>query len=117
METTTQEFIYQLMALIISGILAVIGAYAKKLITTKIDIAKYGFENDRVERIVDNAVNFAESKGKGFAKDKAKEIASKYKHSTALMYINKVDKDIVEKYSTNIDDMIARKVAQKFGIK
>ena len=112
METTTQELIYQLLALIVSGILTIIGASLKKFITTKINIAKYGFENEKVERIIDNAVNFAELKGKDFAKDKAREITSKYKHSTALKYINEVDKSIIEKYGKNIDDMITRKVQQ-----
>ena len=117
METTTQEIIYQLMALLVSGVLAIIGAYAKKLITTKIDIAKYGFENERVERIIDNAVNFAEQKAKEVAKDKAVKIASMDKLKGARKYINGVDKGIVEKYGTQLDDMIARKVAQNFGVK
>ena len=117
METTTQELIYQLMALFISGILAVIGAYAKKLITTKIDIAKYGFENERVERIIDNAVNFAEQKGKEYVKDKAGRIKGSAKLDFAKKYINEVDKNIIKDYGTQIDDMISRKVAQAFGVK
>ena len=116
MDTTTQELIYQLMALFISGLLAIIGAYAKKLITTKIDIAKYGFENDKVERIIDNAVNFAEQKAKEVAKEKSITIASSDKLKGARKYINNVDKTIIEKYGTQLDDMIARKVAQKFGV-
>ena len=47
------------------------GAYAKNFIQTKIDIEKYGFENDRVERIIDNAINFAEQKAKEYAKTKS----------------------------------------------
>ena len=35
MENTTQELIYQFMALFISGLLAVLGAYAKNFIQTK----------------------------------------------------------------------------------
>ncbi len=116
MDTTTQELIYQLMALFISGLLAIIGAYAKKLITTKIDIAKYGFENEKVERIIDNSINFAEQKAKQYAKEKTVKLAGNEKLNIAREYINKVDKSVVEKYSTQIDDMIARKVAQKFGV-
>ena len=117
MDNTTQEIIYQLMALLVSGVLAIIGAYAKKLITTKIDIAKYGFENERVERIINNSVNFAEQKAKEYAKSKAVKIASIDKLKGARKYINGVDKSIIEKYGTQLDDMIARKVAQKFGVK
>lgn len=115
METTTQELIYQVIMLLVSGILAVIGAYAKKLITTKIDIAKYGFENDRVERIIDNAISFAEQRAKVAAKDGARRIDGVTKLAIAKQYIDKVDKGIVVKYATQLDDMIDRKVAQKFG--
>ena len=115
METTTQVLIYQVLALLISGILAIIGAYAKSLIKTKIDIAKYGFENDKVERIIDNAINFAEQKAKVAAKDGARKIDGITKLAIAKQYINKVDREVVTKYATQLDDMIDRKVAQKFG--
>ncbi len=116
MENTTQELIYQLLALIASGILAILGAYLKKLIQTKIDIEKYGFENDRVERIIDNAINFTEQKAKEFSKTKSEQLASHEKLNTAKLYIDKVDKNIIEKFGTQLDDMITRKVAQKFGV-
>ena len=116
MENTTQELIYQFLALLISGLLALLGAYIKRLIQTKIDIEKYGFENDRVERIIDNAINFAEQKAKEYAKTQSGKVASSQKLTTAKRYIDKVDKNIIEKYGTQIDDMITRKVAQKFGV-
>jgi hypothetical protein len=116
MENTTQELIYQLMALIAIGILAILGAYLKKLIQTKINIQKYGFENDRVERIIDNAINFAEQKAKEYSKIQSEKIASNEKLTTAKLYIDKVDKNIIEKFGTQLDDMITRKVAQKFGV-
>jgi hypothetical protein len=115
METTTQELIYQGLTLLISGILAIIGAYVKSLIKTKIDIAKYGFENDRVERIIDNAVNYAEQKAKVAAKGQAAKLAGSDKLHVAREYINRVDKGIITKYATQLDNMIDRKVAQKFG--
>lgn len=119
METTTQEIIYQVIMLIVSGILAVLGAYAKKYITTKIDIAKYGFENDRVERIIDNAISFAEQRAKvaakGTARDGVRHMDGSTKLAIAKQYIDKVDRAVVTKYATQLDDMIDRKVAQKFG--
>ena len=51
METATQEIIYQTVALVISGVLAIVGAYARKLISTNIKLSKYGFDNDKLERI------------------------------------------------------------------
>lgn len=115
METTTQELIYQVLTLLSSVILAVIGAYVKSLIKTKIDIAKYGFENDRVERIIDNAISFAEQRAKEAIKTDTPRLAGSDKLNVAREYINRVDKDIVVKYATQLDDMITRKVAQKFG--
>lgn len=117
MDTTTQELIYQAIMILLSGVLAVIGAYVKKLITTKIDIAKYGFENDRVERIIDNAINFAEQTAREITKDKAHKLAGSEKLKLARKYIDKVDKSIVEKYGTQLDKMVTRKVAQSFGVK
>lgn len=116
METTTQELIYQFMMILVSGILTILGAYLKKLITTKIDIAKYGFENERVERIIDNAVNFAEQKGKVYLKENSKAIASSQKLDFARDYINAIDKKIISNYGGQLDGMIERKVAQRFGV-
>ncbi|WP_373073873.1 phage holin, LLH family [Sulfurimonas sp.] len=115
METTTQELIYQFMALLISGILAILGAYVKQLIKTKIDVTKYGFENDKVERIIDNAINFAEQKSKVLSKSTSVKLAGSDKLKVAKEYINKVDKNVVTKYADQLDDMIDRKIAQKFG--
>jgi hypothetical protein len=116
MDTATQELIYQLIGILITGIFGVIGFYAKKLITTNIDIAKYGFENEKVERIVENAVYYGEQKAKEFAKAQAVKIAGSEKLTIAKGYINNIDKSIIEKYGTQIDDMVARKVAQKLGV-
>ena len=112
METTTQELIYQLLLLVVTGVITVIGAYAKKYITAKIDFEKYGFENDKVERIIDNAVNYVEQKAKEKAKAGAYRLASNDKLDMARAYINKVDKGVVEKYGAKLDVMIERKVAQ-----
>ena len=115
MDTTLQELINQGLILLITAIFAIVGAYLKKLITTKIDVTKYGFENDRVERILDNAVSFAEQKAKDYSRGKSANIASSKKLDFARNYINTVDKSVVEKYGTQLNSMIERKVAQKFG--
>lgn len=115
METTTQELIYQFMMILVSGLLTILGAYLKKLISTKIDIEKYGFENERVERIIDNAINFAEQKAKIAAKHQAKSLSGSDKLDLAKKYINKVDRKIIEEKANELEDMIDRKLAQKFG--
>lgn len=116
METTTQELIYQVITLVITGVLTVLGAYLKKLIQTKIDVTKYGFENDRVERIIDNAVHYAESYTKEVAKKSAVTLSQSQKLDYARHYINQVDKSIVAKYGEQLDRMIERKSAQAFGV-
>ena len=115
METATQELIYQAMMIIISLGLTVLSIYAKKFITTKIDIAKYGFENDRVERILDNAVNYAESYAREYAKKTSAKISGKEKLSTAKVYINEADPEIIRKYGGQLNDMLSRKVIQVLG--
>lgn len=115
MEQATGEFIYQLVVLVMSGVLAMVGAYAKKYLTTKIEIAKYGFENERVERIIDNAVAFAEQKGREYAKTKSEKLESNKKLDYARKYIDSVDRGIIEKYGEQLNGMITRKVIQKIG--
>ena len=120
METTTQELIYQIMALFISGLLAIIGAYTKQLITTKIDIAKYGFENAKVEAIIDNGINYAEAMGNKYLKERASNTAIKMqgneKLNIAMTYVNnRVDKATIVKYATNLDEAIERKLTKRIG--
>lgn len=115
MEQATGELIYQLVVLVMSGVLAMVGAYAKKYLTTKIEIAKYGFENERVERIIDNAVAFAEQKGREYAKTQSEKLESNKKLDYARKYIDSVDRGIIEKYGEQLNGMITRKVIQKIG--
>lgn len=110
--TATQELIYQTIAIILSIGLTAIGVYVKKFITTKIDITKYGFENERVERILDNAINYAEAKAHQVAKEKAETLAGNVKLKIARRYIDKIDPAIIMKYGDQLDDMITRKVVQ-----
>jgi len=112
METATQELIFQTITIVISLGLTVLGVYVKKLITTKIDVTKYGFENDRIERILDNAINYAEGKAREHAKTGSIKLAGNEKLYAARKYIDKIDPTIVAKYGNQLDDMISRKVIQ-----
>lgn len=112
METGTQELIYQVITIVISIGLAALGTYAKKLITTKIDVTRYGFSNDKVERILDNAVNYAEGQAKIYAKLESQKLSSSGKLDAAKKYINKVDPTVIAKYGNLLDEMISRKVTQ-----
>ena len=112
METATQELIFQIITIVISVGLTVLGVYAKKLITTKIDVTKYGFENERVERLLDNAVNYAEGEARTYAKTQAQQLAGNEKLGIARQYLNSIDPTIIQKYGKQIDDMLSRKVVQ-----
>lgn len=112
METTTQELIYQLLTLVASGVLATIGAYLSTYIKTKIDVTKYGFENDKLERIITNAVDYAEQKATSYAKKHSLSLAGSQKLDYARNYINMVDRNIVKDYGDSLKLMIERKVEQ-----
>ena len=112
METATQELIFQIITIVISLGLTALGVYVKKLITTKIDVTKYGFENDRVERLLDNAINYAEARAIKHAKTQSLKLAGNQKLGLAREYLNKIDPTIIAKYGNKIDDMITRKVIQ-----
>lgn len=116
MENTTQEMIYQVMAIGISSLFALIGAALHRLILNKIHIEKYGFENERVERIIGNAIDFAEQRAKELAKNGAVKLAGRNKLELARSYINKIDQSLIMRYAEQLDDMIARKIQQKIGV-
>lgn len=112
--TTTQEIIYQFLAISMSAILTLLGVALRKLIINKIKIEKYGFENDRVERIISNAIDFAEKKAQEYAKVGASKLGGARKLELARYYIEKIDKSLVTKYAEQLDDMITRKISQKW---
>ena len=116
METTTQELIYQIIMMIVTGILTFIGAELKSYLAKKKAILGYEFDNAKVERIIENSVNFAEAKSKKYLKEQSKKIASSKKLDFARTYINKVDKKIAIKYGDKLNDMIERKVIQVVGV-
>ncbi len=115
METATQEIIFQIITIVISLGLTVLGIYVKKFITTKIDIAKYGFDNARLERILDNAINYAEASARNYARLESAKLSSNGKFEAAKMYIDKIDPSIIAKYGKKLDQMIDRKVIQVLG--
>jgi len=117
METATQELIFQIMSIVISLGVTALGIYVKKFITTKIDVTKYGFENDRVERILDNAINYAEAKAIQTAKDRSLKLTGSTKLTIAKGYIDRTDPKIIEKYGSQINEMLSSKVIQALGIK
>lgn len=110
-ETATQELINQLIGLVITGVFGLLGYYLTKLID-KLNLEKYGLENEKVERILANSINYAEQKAKDYAKTKSVKLAGSEKLDFAREYINKVDKTVIKKYGNQLDSMIERKINQ-----
>ena len=108
LSTTTGELVYQLASIIISAVVAVIGAYVKNWLKTSKLNQEYNFYNDRLERILNNAVQYAELKGKELAKKGIE------KRKLALKYIEMVSPDVIHKEGEKLETMLDRKVAQVF---
>jgi len=107
MEDQLQTIVSQLVMIIISGVFAAIAAYVKKWLSTNETVAKYGLYNDKVERVLENAVHYAEGAAKRVA------VGSIEKRKLALEYISKVSPDITETETTEkLEAMLDRKVQQ-----
>ena len=108
-----QEIVYQLLAAGVSGVIGMVGMYAKAYIETKMKHMDYEFENSRIERILDNAVNYADRVGKEYAEVYAKRVAGDEHLSNARKYINRIDPKLVVKLGNELNVMIERKIEQK----
>ena len=117
MDTALQELIYQFMAILGSGLIGWIGLEVKSYIAKKKAIMGYEFDNDKMERIINNAVDYAETRGNEYFKVQAKKMASSEKLDTAREYINMVDAKKVQELGNTLDAMISRKVSSKYGSK
>ena len=80
--------------------------YTKKYLAELSKTTGYNFYNERVERILDNAVHFAEEKAKHYADEKIS------KKDMAIKYIEYISPDIIAKEGDKLEMMIDRKVAQ-----
>ena len=106
METGTQQAVYELVSLVITAIVAILGIYIRNFIATNKTIAKYNFDNERTERLLANAILFAENK----AKEKvAKEIN---KRDMSISYLDKISPDVIAANGDKIQLMLDRKLEE-----
>lgn len=106
MQNGTQELIYQFMAILISGLITVVSVYLKKFLKTNEYISEYNLYNEKTERVLENAVLYAEEKAKGYAKG---EIS---KRNFAMAYIDNIAPDVIAREGIKLEMMIDRKVGQ-----
>ena len=113
--TALQEIIYQILALISSGGIGIVGLEIKAYMAKKKAILGYEFDNDRMNRIIDNAIDYAETEGNKYYKIQAKKMAASDKLDAARYYVNKMDADKVAELGDKLDVMIDRSINKKFG--
>ena len=106
METGTQQAVYELVSLVITAIVAILGIYIRNFIATNKTIAKYNFDNERTERLLANAILFAENK----AKEKVAEKISK--RDMSISYLDKISPDVIEANGDKIQLMLDRKLEE-----
>lgn len=106
METGTQQAVYELVSLVITAIVAILGIYIRNFIATNKTIAKYNFDNERTERLLANAILFAENK----AKEKVAEKISK--RDMSISYLDKISPDVIAANGDKIQLMLDRKLEE-----
>lgn len=109
---STEVLIYEVLAIILGVAITYLSIYAKTYLKTHTKIAGYTFDNDRVERILANAVAFVQAKLDIKAHEVAKELASSKNLNVAKSYIDKVDPKIITLYGDELDVMLTRKATQ-----
>ena len=106
METGTQQAVYELVSLVITAIVAILGIYIRNFIATNKTIAKYNFDNERTERLLANAILFAENK----AKEKIAEEINK--RDMSISYLDKISPDVIAANGDKIQLMLDRKLEE-----
>ena len=103
---TTQTLIANLTDLLVTAILGVITYYVKEFLQTNSTIKKYNLDNEKTERLLFNAISYAQVAVK---KETDKQIS---KRELAIKYLERVDPVTVQKYGDVLHDMLDRKVEQ-----
>lgn len=106
MTTTTNQLVFELSSIIITGIFGVLGYYVKKFLSTNEFVKSYNLYNEKTERVLENALAYAEAKSLGIT---AEQISKK---QMAVSYIEKISPDIIKKEGDKLELMLDRKLQQ-----
>ena len=98
--------LYETIVVVITGIFAILGMYLRNFLQTNSKAVEYNLYNERTERILANALAYAENAAKGLAKSKLD------KKDVAKEYIKEVAPDIIDKEGDKLDIMLDRKEVQ-----
>ncbi len=106
MDTGTQQLAFEVATTIIAIIFGLIAYYGKRFLTTNEYAIKYNLNNEATERILENAVLYAEAKAKGLAKDQIN------KRELSIKYIDSIKPELIKEYGDKLEIMLDRKVQQ-----
>ena len=90
LDNGTQQAVYEVASLVITAVVTILGIYIRNFINTNKTIAKYNFDNERTERLLTNAILFAENKAKQMAKDGIN------KRELSVKYLDDISPDVVK---------------------
>ena len=106
MSTTTNQLVFEISSLIITGIFGVVGFYVRKFLATNEFVKKYNLDNEKTERILANALAYAESKAIGTTAEQIN------KRQFAVSYIEKIAPEVIAKQGDKLELMLERKLQQ-----
>lgn len=102
----TGQLAFEVASIVISLVVTVLGYYVRRFLTTNEYAKKYNLYNEKTERVLANAIAYAEAK----AKDVTSEQINKRK--LAVSYIEQISPDIIKKEGDKLELMIDRKIEQ-----
>ena len=106
LDNGTQQAVYELASLVITAVVTILGIYIRNFINTNKTIAKYNFDNERTERLLTNAILFAENKAKQMAKDGIN------KRDLSIKYLDDISPDVVKQNGDKLQLMLDRKLEE-----
>lgn len=106
LDNGTQQAIYELASLVITAVVTILGIYIRNFITTNKTIAKYNFDNERTERLLTNAILYAENKAKQVVKDGIN------KRELSIKYLDDISPDVIKANGDKIQLMLDRKLEE-----
>lgn len=106
LDNGTQQAIYELASLVITAVVTILGIYIRNFIATNKTIAKYNFDNERTERLLTNAILYAENKAKQVVKDGIN------KRELSIKYLDDISPDVIKTNGDKIQLMLDRKLEE-----
>lgn len=104
--TTTQTLVTNVADLTLTAISGVVLYYVREFIQTNSYVKKYNLDNEKTERLLYNAISYAQANVKKYTDEQIT------KRDLAIKYLEKVDPKVVSKYGDVIHEMLDRKVEQ-----